>query len=97
MLSEVAGAGTLHALGRFCTPFHAPAMQPLAEERQPFRVVPAALLTVREAAEHLRVSSATVYKLCERGRLRYVRISTHSIRIAAADLEAFAARGGVLR
>jgi excisionase family DNA binding protein len=45
------------------------------------------LLTVKEAAERLKVSTATVYALCEAGRLAFVRISTHSIRIAAADLE----------
>ena len=44
------------------------------------------LLTVREAAERLKVSTATVYALCESGRLAFVRLSTHSIRIAAGDL-----------
>ena len=47
------------------------------------------LLTVKEAAARLRISTATVYGLCERGRLPYVRISTHAIRIAEADLLAF--------
>lgn len=47
------------------------------------------LLTVKEAAARLRVSTATVYGLCGRGALRYVRISTHAIRIAEPDLEAF--------
>jgi excisionase family DNA binding protein len=47
------------------------------------------LLTVKEAAVRLRVSPATVYGLCERGELRYVRISTHAIRIAEPDLSAF--------
>ena len=45
------------------------------------------LLTVKEAAERLKVSTATVYALCESGRLAYVRISTHAIRIATGDLE----------
>jgi excisionase family DNA binding protein len=44
------------------------------------------LLTVKEAAERLKVSTATVYALCESGRLAYLRISTHAIRIAATDL-----------
>lgn len=48
------------------------------------------LLTVKNAAERLKVSTATVYALCESGRLAFLRISTHSIRIAAADLEAYA-------
>lgn len=47
------------------------------------------LLTVKEAAERLRVSTATVYALCNAGRLARVRISTHSIRIAAGDLEGY--------
>jgi excisionase family DNA binding protein len=32
------------------------------------------LLTVREAARVLRVSTATVYKLCTRGELAHVRV-----------------------
>jgi excisionase family DNA binding protein len=50
------------------------------------------LLTVKEAAARLRVSPATVYGLCERGGLRYVRISTHAIRITEADLSTFVHR-----
>ena len=48
------------------------------------------LLTVREVAERLSVSTATIYTLCERGELPHVRIS-NSIRIAPADLAAFLA------
>lgn len=47
------------------------------------------LLTVREAAERLKSSSATVYALCEAGKLASTRVSTHAIRIAEADLEAY--------
>jgi excisionase family DNA binding protein len=47
------------------------------------------LLTVKEAAARLRVSTATVYGLCERGRLPHVRISTHAIRITADDLAGY--------
>ena len=47
------------------------------------------LLTVKEAARRLKVSTATVYSLCESGRLAYVRISTHSIRILRADMAGF--------
>lgn len=50
------------------------------------------LLTVKEAAARLRVSPATVYGLCERGELRYVRISTHAIRTAEPDLSTFVQR-----
>jgi excisionase family DNA binding protein len=47
------------------------------------------LLTAKEVAARLRVSTATIYGLCERGDLAYVRISTHAIRIderAVAEL-----------
>jgi excisionase family DNA binding protein len=52
-------------------------------------VVVGPLLTVKEAAERLKVSTATVYALCESGRLAFVRISTHAIRLALADLEGY--------
>jgi excisionase family DNA binding protein len=63
--------------------FNAPVMQADRE------VVGGPLLTVREVAERLKVSTATVYALCEAGRLAFVRISTHAIRIAEADLAAY--------
>ncbi len=47
------------------------------------------LLTVKEAAERLKVSTATVYALCASVRLAYLRISTHAIRIAGGDLRCF--------
>jgi excisionase family DNA binding protein len=47
---------------------------------------------VKEAAARLRTSTATVYWLCERGQLAYVRISTHGIRIAEPDLAAYVHR-----
>jgi excisionase family DNA binding protein len=49
------------------------------------------LLSVREIAARLGVSTATVYKLCDRGELPHVRVS-NSIRIAPADLAEFIAR-----
>jgi excisionase family DNA binding protein len=52
-------------------------------------VVGGPLLTVRETAERLKVSTATVYALCESGRLAFARIATHAIRIAAGDLEGY--------
>jgi len=48
------------------------------------------LLTVREVAERLAVSTFTVYGLCERGELPHIRLS-NAIRIARADLAAFLA------
>jgi excisionase family DNA binding protein len=47
------------------------------------------LLTVKEAARRLKVSTATVYALCEGGKLAYTRVSTHSMRILEGDLAAY--------
>jgi excisionase family DNA binding protein len=63
----------------FCSPFAAPVLQ--------------ALLTVREVATHLGVSAATVYKLCARRQLPYVRV-LGAIRIAPADVATYIARLG---
>jgi excisionase family DNA binding protein len=46
------------------------------------------LLRVAEVAEHLGVSTATVYKLCEVGALPHVRI-VDSIRVRPSDLAVF--------
>jgi excisionase family DNA binding protein len=46
------------------------------------------LLTVREVAARLRVSTATVYKLCERGDLGHVRV-LNSIRVPPHELNRF--------
>ena len=50
-----------------------------------------ALLTVREVATQLGVSTATVYKLCATRQLSYVRV-LGAMRIAPADVAAFIAR-----
>jgi excisionase family DNA binding protein len=50
------------------------------------------LLTVKKIATVLGVSTATVYKLCETGRLRHLRVSDRSIRVLEADLATFVAR-----
>jgi excisionase family DNA binding protein len=50
------------------------------------------LLSVRKVAAKLGVSTATVYKLCERSELPHFRVS-NAIRIASADLVDFIARG----
>jgi excisionase family DNA binding protein len=55
----------------------------------PLRTAPPVLLTVREAATRLRTSKATVYKLCELGQLRSMRVSTNAIRIAEEELVRF--------
>ena len=54
-------------------------------QRFPFRELQGPFLTVREAAEQLRVCTATIYRLCAAGRLPHFRVS-NAIRILAADL-----------
>ncbi|PTL82493.1 helix-turn-helix domain-containing protein [Vitiosangium sp. GDMCC 1.1324] len=53
----------------------------------------ARLLSVRDVADQLAVSTATVYALCKRRQLRHVRISG-ALRIDPASVEAFIAAGG---
>ena len=48
-----------------------------------------ALLTVREVAAALRLSTATVYGLCRLGELPCIRTSTNTIRIREDDLAAY--------
>ena len=48
------------------------------------------LLTVRQVAASLSVSTATVYALIDRGELAHARVS-NAIRVAPADLQAFIA------
>ncbi len=77
--------------------------QPFSEKPKPFGppVVQApplrsvrTLLTVRDAAAALRLSTATVYNLCKRGELPHVRVS-NAIRIAPADLATLGVRVAV--
>jgi len=49
------------------------------------------LITVREVANQLGVSTATVYKLCTPRQLPWVRVLS-AIRIAPADIAAYTAR-----
>ncbi|MCC6809834.1 MAG: helix-turn-helix domain-containing protein [Deltaproteobacteria bacterium] len=49
------------------------------------------LLTVREAADRLRVKPVTVYRLCARGELPHVRVS-NAIRILVSDVDVIMAR-----
>jgi excisionase family DNA binding protein len=56
--------------------------------------MPRRLVTVREAADHLRVARATVYLLMGRGELEYTRVG-RCRRIPWAAVEALVARGTV--
>ena len=49
-----------------------------------------AVLTVREVAARLRISTATVYAMCRRGDLAHYRVS-HAIRVSEAALEKYLA------
>jgi excisionase family DNA binding protein len=76
-------------------------LQGSARGRAPLRVIEGGggrLLSVREIASRLGVSTATAYGLIDKGALRHARVS-NAIRVAPADLEAFIAaqsRGGEL-
>jgi excisionase family DNA binding protein len=50
--------------------------------------VPGSLLSVREVAEALGVSTPLVYRLCASGALAHVRVS-NAIRVSRADLTEF--------
>jgi excisionase family DNA binding protein len=50
--------------------------------------LPEALLSVREAASLLRLSTATVYKLIDAGKIRHCRIS-NAIRFRREDLDEY--------
>jgi excisionase family DNA binding protein len=52
------------------------------------KVSPAPVLNVREAAAKLRVSPATIYRLCAEGKLRHVRVS-NALRMTEEDLEGY--------
>jgi excisionase family DNA binding protein len=82
------------------TPFGPRVVQGLGQEhgrkRRGVREVIAPLLTVRQVAERLGVSTATVYTLVEQGELAHVRVS-NAIRIPPPNLASFmAGRGGGL-
>jgi excisionase family DNA binding protein len=77
--SPRAGFHSVAFSASLCSPFAAPVLQ--------------ALLPVRAVATQLGVSAATVYKLCARRQLPYVRV-LGAIRIAPADVAAYIARLG---
>jgi excisionase family DNA binding protein len=54
------------------------------------------LLSVRDVASRLGVSTATVYKLCASGELAHVRVS-NAIRIAQDAVERYTTRAALAR
>jgi len=63
---------------------------PESERRDAYRECDR-LLTVKDVAKQLGVCSATVYRLCDRGELPYLRI-VDSMRILPLDLVAYLTR-----
>ncbi|RKG63502.1 DNA-binding protein [Corallococcus sp. CA054B] len=51
------------------------------------------LLTVRDVATRLAVSTATVYRLCKQGQLRSIRVSG-AVRVDPTSVATFVALGG---
>jgi excisionase family DNA binding protein len=50
--------------------------------------LPERLLRIREAAERLNISRASLYKLCAQNQVAYVRVG-NAIRFAGEDLSAY--------
>lgn len=74
---------------RFAASSVAPALRPVDGGAGRF-------LTVRQVADRLAVSTATVYALCARGELEHVRVS-NALRISPAALARYLERAGVRR
>ncbi len=55
------------------------------------------LLTVKEAAEILRVTEWTIYRLMKRGQVPFVKVGRRFTRIRRRDLEGFVDRHTVRR
>ncbi len=64
-------------------------MQSTLDAKTTPAVMPASVLTVRQASERMGVSPRTIYDLCDSGRLRCQRIGTGrgTIRIRPSDLD----------
>jgi excisionase family DNA binding protein len=69
-VAPAADSDTVAPIGYGETPFGAPVVRDLPPDPGPHE----RLLTVREVASRLGVSTALVYKLCERKQLRSLRI-----------------------
>jgi excisionase family DNA binding protein len=73
----------------FPPPFAAP--PPLSRPRRPHAAAPEPLLSVTDAAAHLRVSAKTVRRLLGRGELGAFRVG-RQLRISRAELLAYLRR-----
>jgi excisionase family DNA binding protein len=82
-LSETVGVRPTRLLSPFPEAFG-----PTLVQEMPRRATAVQFLTVREVAARLRVSSATVYRLCAEAKLRHVRVS-NALRITEAGLEGY--------
>ena len=83
-VAPAADSDTLAPSGYGETPFGAPVVRDLPPDPGPHNQ----LLTVREVAVRLRVSTALVYKLCERNHLRSLRIGG-ALRFEEAAVQSF--------
>lgn len=70
------------------TPVAAPPAEAPTPQVSPMPPAKGDLLTVREVAERLRLSTASVYSLCEEGKLKCYRLPTGMLRISLSDLRA---------
>ena len=77
-----------HPLAEFSRPLVTPLLQGPAGLRVVYRQRDRALFSVRQVAERLGVSTATVYGLVTRGEVPHVRVA-NAIRVALSDLATF--------
>src|SRR5712691_10778831 len=70
------------------TPFLPPVPKDFVTRSLPERRAEPPLLTVRQVAARLGVCTATVYRLCDEGQLRHVRV-LHAIHIAPEEVHHF--------
>jgi len=85
-LSEVC-----HAFAPFSTRVGPNRVQRLSSEHQTRSGSTPVLLSVRQVSYLLGVSTAIVYRLCERGELGHLRVR-HAIRVGLDDLAAYLKR-----
>jgi excisionase family DNA binding protein len=87
-LFGASASGQLQQKAGFSHPFATSVLQAAVAKRAGGSGSAGPLLTVREVAERLRVCTATVYRLCESGRLWHLRVS-NAVRVPEMALRAF--------